>query len=212
MTDQVLEGLLGQLHQVGKQDKEAQNGGLQPPVMFAEVADLASLEAYMTRWHDLIAASSLVMYDLCLGEVDHPPAVVGDAAAPVHLFRIHEEGLIEWPNALDRFGTNQHAGPDDPVHILSDVVREVGHVIPERPAVARKPLLQQRALHEGGHQSGEAPARWLWSAVGVVDSRPHHTHVRVPFHVLHHDGQGVAEDLGIRVQEQHVATLAMPKC
>ena len=159
----------------------------------------------MPRRYDLCTGSAFVVDHLGRGQVHHAPTAILDAPAPVQLLGIHEKALIEETSFLDGLTPHHHTRPDDPVHVLHSVVGPVQHVVLSSSGIVRPPLMQHCAFQKGRGQGGKATTRGLNAAVGETELRTNYANVEMGIHEIYHRFQRIADQLRVRVQQQHIA-------
>ena len=93
---------------------------------------------------DLIAGATNFMSHLNDRCVDHPPACLVHAEAPVHVFAIHEKRLvIQRANLFQTSATHQHRAAAQPVDIDWGGVVKITHQIIGRGLVLREELADE---------------------------------------------------------------------
>jgi hypothetical protein len=132
------------------------------------------------------------------------PLTPSDSSLPFQLFRVHHKTGVEQAGALDCGAANQSRRADQPVDLLRSVLGRVSAAVAPRPGVVRPALFQRRAFPEVDTFGGEAAARRLHAAIGVAQLRPDHRDIGVLFQIARQRRDCIADDLGIRVEQENV--------
>src|SRR6267378_798224 len=85
------------------------------------------------------------------------PAHLSCAQAPVEVFTVHKEALVEQTNAVDDRASNQHARPADRVDFDGPVRIDVGQVVAAKARAVGKRSAETRDAIEG-HRRGRERA------------------------------------------------------
>lgn len=76
------------------------------------------------------AAASAVMDRLRSGKEHHPPSSLPTTLAPVHIFSIHEESLVEQTELIHSLEPDHPETADQNVHVQNAIALEIEHMLP----------------------------------------------------------------------------------
>ena len=77
------------------------------------------------------------------------PSRLLDAIAPVDIFPIHKERLVQPANLLNRLAAYQHERTDQTVHRILDVRIQIPQLILVKLRLVRKQLAEPKSIIEG---------------------------------------------------------------
>ena len=144
------------------------------------------------------------------GEEDDLPAGLMETVVPVRLLAEEEEVLVREADLVDRLPPDQHAGAHHAFDLACLVVVEVTRVEGvQRPASGCE-LAQEEVLGREPPERGKSPNRTLQGPIRVRQPRPDEGRVRARVGELDDPTKRVADEPGVRVQEEHVAALGVP--
>src|SRR5919106_325270 len=143
------------------------------------------------------------------GEEDDLPAGLPEPVAPVRLLAEEEEVLVGRTDGLDRRAAHQHAGTHDALHLAHLVVVESARVERVDRSRAWRELAQEEVLGREPPRRREAANRALQGAVRIRQARPDDRRLRPRVGELDEAGEGVADEPGVRVQQQDVTALGL---
>ena len=138
-----------------------------------------------------------VMDGLNIRIEDHAPTRFPAADAPIHVFGINEEALIEQTKLVDGLPPDEPKTANEHVHIDDAVALEVEHVLAAEESRGREQCGQADGRAEVIPESWEFPARALVSHIAVENPRPDHTNIGVSLHVINQGIDAIANDLDI---------------
>lgn len=202
MEEDKLERLFGDVDKSIRQQEQAKRSSNICSEILLEISALALVEMLDTAREVLLAAAALVVDDMCTRDVHDAPAVISSPAAPVELFGVHEELLVEAADSLDDLSPGQQTRADQPIDVLHCVIATVAHVVPRQDRAVWPPLLEPSALDHRSEQRRKSTPRPLGSAVRIPQQRADDADRWIRIQERKHRFEGSRRQLGIRVQEE----------
>jgi hypothetical protein len=146
------------------------------------------------------------------GFVEDLPARVPEAVAPVEVLHVEPVALVEQPDRGDGGGAAEHEGPVDRVDLARLVVAELGRRVLGQRRPRTRAAADTGEVGEGRQRGGEgALAGVVELTVLAHQLRPDHPDRRVGGEPGEHRVEGPGVDLGVGVQQQAGAGLALPQ-
>lgn len=142
------------------------------------------------------------------GEVDDFEPGLPGAFAPVDVFTVHEEVVIEHADLVDDFFADKHGGSADPIDLGRVGAVEVGHEVVAGEFVVGEEASEEGVSEGGGDGVGEASAGVLEGAVGVEEFGADDAVFGVGRHEFDQGFDGSGVDDGVGIEKGDVAALA----